>query len=271
MIRVLRDLDKMSDESWMRTLSQRKLEESVFHDISHGNQGEAENSKFYRIADGSTEYLWRWIAENSPGKIVLDYACGNGGCAIQAAKAGATLSVGLDISKGSILNARRAAEAEGLTDNLLFLLGDCERTVLPDESVDAVICSGMLHHLDLSYALPELRRIMKPGALVIAKEALNYNPAIKLYRRLTPHLRTSFEASHIVSHRGLRFASHFFEVRNVRYWHLATLLSVPFLETRLFAAVHRVLAHVDRVLLRTPGVRNLAWQFTFELVKRPRD
>ena len=36
--------------------------------------------------------------------------------------------------------------------------GDCENTGLPNTCVDVILCCGMLHHLDLSYAFPEIRR-----------------------------------------------------------------------------------------------------------------
>ena len=59
---------------------------------------------------------------------------------------------------------------------------DAENTMLDDNYIDAIICSGMLHHLDLSYAFLELRRILRAeGKILAAIEALNYNPAIKLY------------------------------------------------------------------------------------------
>ncbi len=268
LISVLRELDRFSDEAWLKSQAARKIEEAKFHDNSHDHQGSAENSKFYSVAGSSERYLMGWIAQNSPGKVVLDYACGNGECAVQAAQAHALLSIGLDISRGSIANARAAARKAGVEGNSYFLVGDCEKTGLPDNCVDVVICAGMLHHLDLSYALPELRRVMKPGAVAVVNEALNYNPAIKLYRRLTPQLRTAFEVEHIISHKELRFASAFFEIREVRYWHLLALLAVPFRRLSVFGPLKDFLAGMDRILLRIPVIRNLAWQFTFLMRKR---
>lgn len=126
----------------------------------------------------------------------------------------------------------------------------------------------MLHHLDLSYAFPELRRILKPGGRILAVEALNYNPLFKLYRRLTPLLRTQWEKNHILSLRDVAFARRFFEVRDVRFWHLATLLTVPLRKTAFFAPALRVAEAVDSVLLRLKPFSLLAWMFSFEMVKR---
>ena len=130
-----------------------------------------------------------------------------------------------------------------------------------------ILCCGMLHHLDLSYAVPELRRLLKPGGRVLAMEALNYNPLFKLYRRSTPHMRTEFEKEHILSLKDLAFMRRFFVVKNIQYWNCATLLATPFRHASSFNRVLRALEIVDRCLLRIPGVAQMAWMFTFELEK----
>lgn len=265
---VLNEIGKRNDEKWFRSLEHRKIEEARFHDDSHSREAGGENSKFYSIAFTSDEYLFNWIDRHAPGKVVLDYACGNGSCALRAAKAGAALSVGIDISSGSIENAKQLAAEAGAERNTFFLQGDCEHTDLPDGCIDVAVCSGMLHHIDLNNAFPELRRIMKPGAVAIANEGLNHNPLIKWYRNRTPDLRTRFETEHILTNKDLRFAGRFFEVRDVRYWHLFTILAVPFRNTKLFRPLFSILSGIDRVVLSIPYVKNMAWQFTFELVKR---
>jgi hypothetical protein len=117
----------------------------------------------------------------------------------------------------------------------------------------------MLHHLDLSFAFPELRRILAPGGKILAVEALDYNPLIKLYRTITPAMRTEWEAAHILSLKDLRFASRFFDLGDVKYWHI-TSIAGPHLRPLM-----PVLASLDRVLTSIPGIRLLAWIFTFEL------
>ena len=59
-----------------------------------------------------------------PGARVLDVACGTGGVALRAARAGADV-VGIDISTDQLAKARRAAEAEGLS--IRFDEGDCQQ------------------------------------------------------------------------------------------------------------------------------------------------
>lgn len=273
---ALNQSDQKTDEQWIRSLTPRKVAELDFHDqwrnvlAEHDPQTDSlhSNKKFYSTTGSSQTYFDSWIEKHAKGKVVLDYACGDGANTIRAAKAGAALAIGLDISKVSIENARRHAKQEGVTGNTYFIQGDCENTGLPCESVDIVVCCGMLHHLDLSYAFPELRRILKVGGKCLAYEALNYNPAIKLYRTLTPSKRTDWEKQHILSLKDLRFAKRFFEVRNAKYWHLTSIFTTPLRNTRLFGPSLAIANWLDAMLLKIFPFSLLAWIFTFELCKR---
>jgi SAM-dependent methyltransferase len=276
---TLEELTRIPDAEWRGSLEERKLKELEFHDRDRDRVAIAEldekehaalhgNKKFYSVVDASHDYVDEWIATHAPGRVVLDYACGNGGSAIHAAASGASLAIGLDISRVSIENARRDAALADVADRTFFVQGDCENTKLPSDSIDVVICSGMLHHLDLTHAFPELRRIMKPGGVILAVEALDINPAVKLYRRLTPSMRTEWEKEHILSHRHLRFASWFFDVRNVKYWHLFVIPAALVHDTPFFSPLLKIGEALDAVAMRIPLLNRLAWQFTFELHKR---
>lgn len=276
-IRALSDhidkIDQITDEEWKLTLNDRKIKELEFHDRDRDSNQLADiegtdtyekfygNKKYYKTTKRSTDFVKNWIAREANGKVFLDYACGNGDNAILAAKSGAALSLGFDISGISVQNARKAALENGVTTGIKFFQADCENTNLPDESIDVVICSGMLHHLDLSYAMPELRRIMKPGAKILAVEALDYNPAIKIYRMLTPAMRTDWEKAHILDLNDVKFASRFFEVEEIRFWHVFGYIAgkLPFL--------FPLLDSLDRVIEKIPFVQRMGWMFTFVLKK----
>jgi ubiquinone/menaquinone biosynthesis C-methylase UbiE len=270
LIAHLDDISRITNQQWLQSLNDRKLKELQFHNADRDKQRIKDldsdtyekfygNKKFYKTVNKSKKYLADWIKSEAKGKVFLDYACGNGNNALLAAQAGALLSIGLDISDVSISNAKEEANRLGLT-NVYFLQADAENTMIPDDSVDIIICSGMLHHLDLSYAFPELRRILAEDGKILVCEALDYNPFIKLYRFLTPLMRTEWEKAHILSMKDVRFAKHFFCVRNIRYWHIAGYLGayVPFIQP--------VLNAVDQVLSRIPVIRLMAWIFTFELI-----
>jgi SAM-dependent methyltransferase len=252
-------------ETWVDSLEARKRAELKFHNELRDHQltpDSAGNVKFYAASGDAAAYTHQWIAENCRGRVVLDLACGDGALSLRAAAEGAALCIGVDLSDASIQNAARSAREQGLSERAIFVQADAENTGLPDQSIDVVLCSGMLHHLDLSYAFPEIRRVLKPGGVAFGWEALAYNPLIRLYRNLTPAMRTDWEKNHILTLADLRFASRFFEVRNVRYWTLFSLAGVfcrPLLP---------MLHSIDHVLLRLPLIRNLSWSFTFEL-RRP--
>lgn len=166
------------------------------------------------------------------------------------ANAGAKLVVGIDISEVSIRNASEIAERDGLSSRTRFLQRDCEATGLPSDSFDLVLCSGMLHHLNLERAFPELDRLLRPGV-----EALNYNPAIKLYRRLTPQHRTVWESKHILSLREVRYAKKWFKVERMRFFCMAAPLATILPRGSLRNVAMRVGQAIDSALTRLPFVR----------------
>ena len=271
----LHEIENLSDEYWLSSLDDRKKKELEFHDM-HRDRSKVDemqkldqdtyeklygNKKFYSTTALSNNYVEDWIRDNSKDKIVLDYACGNGVNAIRAAKAGAKLAIGIDISRTSVQNATTDANTAGVSNNSFFLQADAENTKLPNESIDIVICCGMLHHLDLSYAFPELRRILSPGGKLLAIEALDYNPLIKLYRNITPDMRTEWEKAHILDMGDIKFAKRFFDIGEIRFWHITSIIA-PYLPKFL-----PFLNGLDKFLTKIPGIKYLAWIFTFELVK----
>jgi ubiquinone/menaquinone biosynthesis C-methylase UbiE len=265
----LNEIASLSNKEWMDGLDERKLKELEFHDRDRDRSIQEtldkdtydkfySNIKFYSTVKRSTDYCENWMAENAKGKVFLDYACGNGANAMKAAKAGAALSIGFDISEVSVKNAQEDAKKQGL-DNTFFFQADAENTKLPDSSVDAIICSGMLHHLDLSQAFPELQRILAPGGKILCVEALDYNPFIKLYRQLTPDMRTEWEKEHILSLKDVDFAKKFFNIGEINYWHVTSYAGA------YFPKLLPLFNTIDSILVKIPGVRLMAWIFTFEL------
>lgn len=274
LIEKIDEIDKISDQQWKASLIGRKLKELEFHDRDR-DQSRVDkvksndtyekfygNKKYYAVTKRSNQFVKDWIAKESKDKVFLDYACGNGSNAIFAAQNGAALSLGFDISGVSIENAKINAASEG-GGNIRFFQADAENTKLPNNCIDATVCSGMLHHLDLSYAFPELRRILKPGGKVLAVEALDYNPLIKIYRFLTPDMRTEWEKAHILDLSDVKFASRFFDVQDIIYWHVVGYASGK------FPQLYRFLDWFDAIVLeKIPYVQRMAWIFTFVLQKR---
>jgi acetylornithine deacetylase/succinyl-diaminopimelate desuccinylase-like protein/SAM-dependent methyltransferase len=96
-----------------------------------------------------------------PGTRVVDVACGTGGVALRAARAGADVT-GIDISAHQLAKARRAAEADGLS--IRFDEGDCQELPYGDAEFDAVASAfGAIFAPDHERAAAELARVCKPG------------------------------------------------------------------------------------------------------------
>jgi ubiquinone/menaquinone biosynthesis C-methylase UbiE len=273
LINQLELLNNKNKENLLAGLEERKLKELEFHNMHRDKNNLSQlpqdvyehlhgNKKFYKITQTSTNYVENWIKKHSKDKIILDYACGNGSTTIKAAKAGAKLAIGIDISDVSIENARKNAIEANVSENTYFLQADCENTGLPNNCIDVAICSGMLHHLDLSYAFPELRRILNKGGVALAVEALDYNPIIKLYRNLTPQMRTSWEKAHILSYKDVNFAKRFFDVKRIYHWNLFSIAAV-YLPSAL-----PLFNYLDKLVLKIPYIKLMSWMFTFELHKK---
>jgi ubiquinone/menaquinone biosynthesis C-methylase UbiE len=254
------------------TAELRKQAEAAFHDrrardSANGDARRFEdaypNLRHYVVTRAHSEAMLAWVrAHCEPGTVALDLCCGEGAWARLIAATGAT-TFGVDLSEASLAAARAATAQE--PNPPVFRVMDAEALDFPDGTFDLIVASGCLHHLDLDRAYGELRRVLKPGGRIMCNEALAHNPLFQWYRRRTPHLRTAWEAEHILRVGDIRRAERYFARVDVRFHYFFSLLAVPLRGSWLFDPVLRVLERVDRAMLAIPGVRRLAWQVTVEL------
>jgi ubiquinone/menaquinone biosynthesis C-methylase UbiE len=260
-------------ESDRDALERRKREEAEFHDRLRSAELRADpheyerltaNKRFYAIDRRSSRFIEDWLTARCAGRRVLDYCCGDGKYSFVVARHGGQ-AVGIDISEVSIENCRSRAEREQLTDRTDFRVMDAEQLSFPDDSFSYACVAGVLHHLDLRRAYSELARVIEPGGAVVSLEALGHNPIINAYRRRTPHLRTSWEAEHIIRMKDLDLAREYFRHVDLRFFHLASLAAVPFRRTPLFGPLLAALEAIDSLILHIPGIRKQAWMVGFVL------
>ena len=254
----------------------RKYKEAEFHDrrekLRHTDVEEYEritrNKQFYAVNRSSVAFMEGWLAGHCrDGAQALDYCCGLGHNSLRMAQYGARVT-GIDISAQSIETAMARLASHGLAERGRFVNGDAENTGFPDSTFDVILCNGVLHHLDVTKAYPELARVLKPGGAVFCVEALAHNPVFQLYRRLTPHMRTVWEVGHILSRREIKRAEDYFGQVSPHFFHLAGLAAVPLRNRPVaFDTALRALDALDRVILRIPGLRWWAWQCLFVLTK----
>ncbi len=220
------------------------------------------------------------------GKRVLDYGCGASEGGVYLAKLGAQV-VGMDVSSGQLANAHKLAAHHGVEIETRLVEG--ARIPAADDEFDLVYGNGVLHHVPLDSAVPELARVLKSTGKGCFIEPLPYNPLISVYRKLATKTRTEDERplswqdiedlkKHFgdVSHRELWLTTQsvflkFFLVDRVhpnteRYW------------KKIFTDAARVgwffdpLKKVDDLLLQAvPLLRKLCWitVITTSLPKKP--
>jgi SAM-dependent methyltransferase len=105
------------------------------------------------------------LGEIRPGQTVLDLGSGPGLDSLLAARrVGLTGKVvGVDLCPAMVEKARRNARLLGL-HNVEFVIGEIEKLLLPDASVDVVISNGVFNLCpDKPGVLAEAFRVLRPG------------------------------------------------------------------------------------------------------------
>lgn len=111
------------------------------------------------------------LARLAPGQSVLDIGCGTGSLAMAAKRClgSAGRVQGIDASPEMIARARRKASKSGI--DVSFTQGVVESLPFPHRHFDRVLSTVMLHHLPRparEQCAREIRRVLKPGGLVLA-------------------------------------------------------------------------------------------------------
>jgi ubiquinone/menaquinone biosynthesis C-methylase UbiE len=246
-------------------MDQRLERERQFHNLAFGDNTREPTAKFYSIVGRSREFYIKTIEQLGQGKEVLEYGCGTGSYAFHLGRKNSRVT-GIDISDIAIAQATDAALKLGLGDRVGFRLMNAEALKLSDGSFDLICGTGILHHLDLSKAFAEIRRVLKPSGYAVFVEPLGHNPLIEIYRRLTPGMRSQDE--HPLRVADLELAKDYFGEVRAHYFHLNSLAAVPFRGLRNFPQMVDALDTADDVLFRIlPFARRFAWRVVLIISK----
>lgn len=107
---------------------------------------------------------------------VLDVGCGIGhwGRVLLPFLPKTTKIFGTDMESASIEKARKIAKQEGFEDRCNYSVSLAERLPFQDNSFDLVTCQTLLIHVkNVNNVLYEMKRVLKPGGLLIAAEPNN--------------------------------------------------------------------------------------------------
>ena len=121
-----------------------------------------------RSAENNATHL---LPHLKPGQRLLDFGCGPGSISVGLAAAIAPGELhGIDMEESQINMARAAAEAGG-HENAIFHVGDVTDLPFEDDSFDAAHCHAVLMHVpNTQGTLAEVKRVLKPGGIVSARE-----------------------------------------------------------------------------------------------------
>jgi SAM-dependent methyltransferase len=190
------------------------------------------------------------------GKHVLEAMCG-AGLTTEALLARGAEVTGLDISEACIESFRKR------WPQCRSVCGSVTRSDFPDESFDAVVVVGGLHHLQPSVdpAIDEIHRVLKPGAWFSFLEPHSGSlPDLfrqQWYKR--DHMFEDNEAAIDIDHLKRKYAKHFVFEREVYCGNLAFLLvynSLAFrIPLRLKPFYTPALLRVEAMLNRLQGKR----------------
>lgn len=275
LITYLKKRELFSKSEFFSTLNKRKFEEIEHSDIIHAPiektgvsedtlKQHAKSRPVYETNSAVRKYINSWLKNNVKGKVVLDLACGSGEITKQIHKYGAKISIGTDLAPITIENNK--SKRTSSQKNIFYILDDAENMTIPNNSIDVVICSGMLHHVVLEKAIREINRVLKPGGQVFAIEALKHNPIFNLYRKMTPSARTHWESAHILGIKEAKIINQVIPVKKIKFWQLFSILAIIF-PKKIRGCALLFLNFIDKIVLNIPLINRMAWIFTIELEK----
>lgn len=234
-------------------LDARLERERAFHNerYEEGDSREAQMKYYWAIEEGATRFSQK-VIESSIGKDVLEYGCGNSFMASRLGQQARTVKC-IDISDTVI---QRASDSN-THSNVEYMVMDAMNMSFGDSSFDLVFGSGIIHHLDTDRACSEIARVIKDGGKATFWEPLGLNPAINLYRMLTPSARTPDE--HPLLPSDFAIMRRYFKSIDVEYYGLVTLAAVPFRSSKFGSGLLSFCKKVDQTLFKIPGFKWLAW------------
>jgi SAM-dependent methyltransferase len=152
---------------------------------THGHHEAVLRSHTWRTAENSAAYL---LPQLRPDLSLLDIGCGPGTITTDLARLVAPgLVVGVDAASDVVAQAKDHALEVGVA-NVSFEVGDVFALQFDDASFDVVHAHQVLQHLtDPVAALTELRRVLRPGGVLGARDsdygAFTWAPADPLLER----------------------------------------------------------------------------------------
>lgn len=127
----------------------------------------------------------------SPGDTAIDLCCGTCDWTISMAKTSGGSITGLDFSENMLEIGRRKIAEQGLDSSIVLIQGNAMALPFEDNSFQyATIGFGLRNVPDLRQVLNEMKRVVKPGGMVVCLEVSKptWHPFKGLYYIYFKHL-----------------------------------------------------------------------------------
>ncbi len=162
----------------------------------------------YIVRDVRYKSLLIERANIQPGQHVLDLGCGTGTLAIMAKQAQPAADVvGLDADPDMLKVAKYKSSQQNVS--VKFDVGFTNKLPYPDESLDRVLSSIMIHHLktpDKWQTAREVYRVLKPGGQLhiidFGKPVTWYGKILSLWRSGIPARREAPQLKWLISNQA---------------------------------------------------------------------
>jgi len=139
----------------------------LYEQICREAFGEDSGQNSRLTAEEQNKFL-TWL-DLSPGKKLLDVACGAGGPALRIAASTGCAVVGVDVHEQAISTAGSLATQQGLSALAQFRLVDAgQQLPFPDASFDVITCIDAINHLpDRPRVVADWARLLKPDGRLL--------------------------------------------------------------------------------------------------------
>jgi SAM-dependent methyltransferase len=198
--------------------------------------------------------------EQVEGKKIVVVGCSDAGV-IPLARKGADV-IGVDVADQAVAKLNQDILTQHLSEKAKALVMDAEELTFEPNTIDMVVCSGVLHHLDVEKAIRTFKKVLKPNGTLVMMEPLEWSPAAYIYRKFTPSMRSEFEHP-LVPRDFYLLERNFKEVRWSAYA-LTSCIFIPILVlpgmSRLKESAVELGGLIDRWLFKTfPSLKYFAW------------
>jgi SAM-dependent methyltransferase len=183
----------------------------------------------------------KWLGDLATARV-LDLGCFDGNELSFWIAGQAREYIGVDLSEQAIAKLQQELRARNFP-NATAIAMDFLANTWPDAYFDRVYAYSVLHHFDdLDVALRELRRIVKPGGVIVSMDPLATEPLNWVARAVYRPLQSSRDWEFPFDYGSLKAIGRYFTIRERRGVQGFVKLAYPFLAFRSTERIGRKLA-----------------------------